>query len=192
MVKILNRKTKETEINAELVLYGSGKCDVCTQIGFFDHMLEAFAKHSLIDLKLVCKGDLHVDFHHSVEDVGIVIGKLLNEAIYPVGGIERFSNSVVVMDEAAVEVAMDLSNRAFLVYENFSHVGKVGEFDIELVEEFFRALSMNANITLHINKIRGKNSHHIIEATFKAFAVALRRALNKNERVKIPSTKGVL
>ncbi|MBR8465661.1 imidazoleglycerol-phosphate dehydratase HisB [Campylobacter sp. faydin G-140] len=187
-----NRTTKETQIEAELKIYGTGKCEIATGIGFFDHMLEAFGKHSLLDLKVICKGDTHVDFHHSVEDVGIVIGSLLKDAIYPVSGVERFGDSVVVMDEAAVLCALDLSNRAFLVYDGFNENGKVGEFDIELVEEFFRALAMNANITLHISKVRGKNNHHIIEAAFKSLAVALRRALAKNENISTPSTKGVL
>ncbi|MCD8213030.1 MAG: imidazoleglycerol-phosphate dehydratase HisB [Campylobacter sp.] len=186
------RKTKETDIKAELEIYGSGKCEISTGIGFLDHMLEAFGKHSLLNVKISCKGDTHVDFHHSVEDVGIVIGSLLKEGIYPVSGMERFGDSVVVMDEAAVSCALDLSNRAFLVYENFDANGKIGDFDIELAEEFFRAVAMNANITLHICKIRGKNNHHIIEAAFKSFAVALRRALAKNARIATPSTKGVL
>ncbi|QCD44789.1 imidazoleglycerol-phosphate dehydratase HisB [Campylobacter mucosalis] len=188
----ISRKTNETDINAKINLYGSGICNISTKIGFFDHMLQSFAKHALIDLELACDGDIYVDFHHSVEDVGIVIGSLLKQEIYPASGIERFGDSVVVMDEAAVSCAIDLSNRAFLVYENFSQSGKVGEFDVELVEEFFRAVASNANITLHLSKIRGKNAHHIIEATFKAFAVALRRAIAKNERVLTPSTKGVL
>ncbi|KEA46241.1 imidazoleglycerol-phosphate dehydratase HisB [Campylobacter mucosalis] len=188
----ISRKTNETDINAKINLYGSGICKISTKIGFFDHMLQSFAKHALIDLELACDGDIYVDFHHSVEDVGIVIGSLLKQEIYPASGIERFGDSVVVMDEAAVSCAIDLSNRAFLVYENFSQSGKVGEFDVELVEEFFRAVASNANITLHLSKIRGKNAHHIIEATFKAFAVALRRAIAKNERVLTPSTKGVL
>ncbi|WP_432264850.1 imidazoleglycerol-phosphate dehydratase HisB [Campylobacter gastrosuis] len=188
----LNRDTKETKISAQILLYGTGKCEISTGIGFFNHMLEAFAKHSLIDLKLDCRGDLEVDFHHSVEDVGIVIGLLLKEALYPLSGVERFANSVVAMDEAAVSCVIDLGNRAFLVYENFNESGKVGEFDVELVEEFFRAVCFNANITLHLKKERGKNAHHVIEATFKAFAVALRRALTQNSRIATPSTKGVL
>lgn len=185
------RKTKETDISLDLEIYGSGKCEISTGIGFFDHMLEAFGKHALFDMRLIAKGDLHIDFHHTVEDTGIVIGSLLKETIYPVNGIERFGEATVVMDEAAVNCALDLSNRPFLVYESISD-GKVGDFDIELVNEFFQALAFNANITLHITKIRGKNSHHIIEASFKALAVALRRALAKNERIGVPSTKGVL
>ncbi|MFC2750553.1 MAG: imidazoleglycerol-phosphate dehydratase HisB [Campylobacter sp.] len=187
----MQRKTKETDISLELEIYGSGKAEISTGIGFFDHMLEAFCKHALFDMKLVCKGDLHVDFHHSVEDVGIVIGQALREKIYPISGVERFGEATVVMDEAAVNCALDLSNRPFLVYESISE-GKVGEFDIELANEFFQALAFNAAITLHIAKIRGRNSHHILEASFKACAVALRRALAKNARVGVPSTKGVL
>ena len=187
----MQRKTKETDISLELEIYGSGKAEINTGIGFFDHMLEAFCKHALFDIKLVCKGDLHVDFHHSVEDVGIVIGQALREKIYPLSGVERFGEATVVMDEAAVNCALDLSNRPFLVYENISE-GKVGEFDVELANEFFQALAFNAAITLHIAKIRGRNSHHILEASFKACAVALRRALVKNSRVGVPSTKGVL
>ena len=187
----MQRKTKETDISLELEIYGSGKAEINTGIGFFDHMLEAFCKHALFDMKLVCKGDLQVDFHHSVEDVGIVIGPALREKIYPLSGVERFGEATVVMDEAAVNCALDLSNRPFLVYESISE-GKVGEFDVELANEFFQALAFNAAITLHIAKIRGRNSHHILEASFKACAVALRRALAKNSRVGIPSTKGVL
>ena len=187
----MQRKTKETDISLELEIYGSGKGEISTGIGFFDHMLEAFCKHALFDMKLVCKGDLHVDFHHSVEDVGIVIGQALREKIYPLSGVERFGEATVVMDEAAVNCALDLSNRPFLVYESINE-GKVGEFDVELASEFFQALAFNAAITLHIAKIRGRNSHHILEASFKACAVALRRALAKNSRVGVPSTKGVL
>lgn len=186
-----SRKTRETDINLELEIYGEGRAEINTGIGFFDHMLSALVKHSLMDVKLTCNGDLNVDAHHSVEDCAIVLGEAIAEAIYPLQGVERFANSVVVMDEAAVECALDLSNRAFLVYES-AMSEKIGEFDSELVEEFFVALSSNAKITLHLNKLRGHNSHHIAEATFKAFAVAFRRALSKNERVKIPSTKGVL
>ena len=187
----MQRKTKETDISLEFEIYGSGKAEINTGMGFFDHMLEAFCKHALFDMKLVCKGDLHVDFHHSVEDVGIVIGQALREKIYPISGVERFGEATVVMDEAAVNCALDLSNRPFLVYESISE-GKVGEFDVELANEFFQALAFNAAITLHIAKIRGRNSHHILEASFKACAVALRRALAKNARVGVPSTKGVL
>lgn len=188
-----NRATKETKIELELELYGHGTAQIQTGIGFFDHMLSAFAKHAWIDLNLRCEGDLQVDFHHSVEDCGIVLGSAIKEAIYPAQNIERFGDSVVVMDEAAVSAALDFSNRAFLVFDCPSlKRGKIGEFDAELVEEFFRALAFNANFTLHISQIRGENLHHVAEAAFKAFAVAFRRAISINERAGVPSTKGVL
>lgn len=188
----IKRETKETKIEVKLNLYGSGKYKIDTKIGFFNHMLESFSKHSLIDLEVICNGDIDVDFHHSVEDTAIVIGEALKKAIYPAKEIERFGNASVVMDESAVECDLDISNRPFLVYEVELSGGKVGEFDIELVEEFFRAIVFNAGLTTHLILKRGKNRHHIIEATFKAFAVALRRALTKNKRIKIPSTKGVI
>ncbi|WP_298832497.1 imidazoleglycerol-phosphate dehydratase HisB [uncultured Campylobacter sp.] len=188
-----NRATKETKIELELELYGRGSAQIQTGIGFFDHMLSAFAKHAWIDLNLRCEGDLQVDFHHSVEDCGIVLGSAIKEAIYPAQNIERFGDSVLVMDEAAVSAALDFSNRAFLVFDCTSlKRGKIGEFDAELVEEFFRALAFNANFTLHISQIRGENLHHVAEAAFKALAVAFRRAISINERAGVPSTKGVL
>ena len=188
----LQRQTKETSIVLELEINGSGKSDMKTGIGFFDHMLEAFAKHSLIDLKIECEGDLHVDFHHSVEDVGIVLGEALHKEIFPVGKIERFSNVVAVLDEAAIECDLDISGRAFLHYDVDISL-KVGEFDTELAEEFFRAVVINAKITAHIIKKRGKNRHHILEAAFKAFAISLRRALMINPKITdTPSTKGIL
>ena len=191
MKTTLTRTTKETDITIKINLAGVGQSNINTGIGFFDHMLEAFSKHALIDLDIHCKGDIHVDFHHSVEDVGIVLGSLLKGLIYPLEKVERFSNSVVVMDEAAVECDMDLSNRPYLVFD-LDADGKIGDFDVELCEEFFRAVVVNAGISAHIIKKRGKNRHHIVEAAFKAFAVALRRAIAKNERAGIPSTKGIL
>jgi imidazoleglycerol-phosphate dehydratase len=185
------RETKETQIAARLNLYGSGQSSIDTGVGFFDHMLEAFAKHAWIDLEIDCRGDLQVDAHHTVEDVGIVLGELLGEVIYPVRNIERYGNAVVVMDEAAMQCDIDLSNRGYLVFE-MPIGGKVGEFDVELVEEFFKAVAANMPLTLHLTYLRGRNKHHIIEAAFKAFAVALRRAVTPNERAGIPSTKGVL
>ena len=190
MVEV-NRKTKETDIKCKIDVYGCGKSQIKTGVGFFDHMLEALSKHSGIDIQLFCDGDLHIDAHHTVEDCGIVLGQALKKAIFPIQAVERYGNATVVMDEAATTCALDLSNRPFLVYEvNVS--GKVGDFDVELVEEFFHALSGNAGLTVHIIQDRGRNKHHILEASFKAFAVALRRALVKNERLGIPSTKGVL
>jgi len=185
------RTTKETNITVSLNLYGSGKSKIETGVGFLDHMLESFAKHSLIDLEVNCKGDIHIDDHHSVEDVGIVIGSLLAQAIYPVKNMERFGSANIVMDEACVSCDLDLSNRPYLVFE-LGVAGKVGQFDTELVEEFFRAFVLNARLSMHIIQLRGKNKHHIIEAAFKAVAVALRRATAHNERVGIPSTKDVL
>jgi len=185
------RKTKETNISAKLNLYGKGKSEIKTGIGFFDHMLEAFTKHSYMDLEIECDGDTEVDDHHSVEDTGIVIGKLLYKCLYPVKNIERYGNATVVMDEASVTCDIDISNRPYLVFD-LPIEGKVGQFDVELVEEFFRALVFNAGITMHLVCNRGKNKHHIIEASFKALAVALRRAIITNERAGIPSTKGML
>ncbi len=188
---VKTRETKETQIRVALELRGRGHSRIKTGVGFFDHMLESFAKHALIDLEVECRGDTHVDDHHSVEDVGIVIAQALAEAVYPVEGVERFGNATVVMDEAAVSCDIDLSNRPFLVFD-LPVDGKIGSFDVELVEEFFRALVFNTRLTAHIVMIRGKNRHHIVEAAFKAFAVALRRATASNERAGVPSTKGVL
>ena len=186
-----SRKTKETDITVSLELFGSGKSTIHTGVGFFDHMLESFAKHSLMDISVTCDGDTHIDDHHSVEDVGIVLGECLCEAIYPVKAMERFGNAAIVMDEACVSCDLDLSNRPYLVYET-SLEGKVGQFDVELAEEFFKAFVQNARVSAHIIQLRGRNKHHIIEASFKALAVALRRAVTKNERIGIPSTKDML
>ena len=188
---IKSRKTKETDITVTLELQGTGNSKIDTGIGFFDHMLESFSKHALIDLEVSCNGDTHIDDHHSVEDVGIVIGLALAEAMYPIEKVERFGSAAIVMDEACVRCDLDLSNRAFLVYD-VDVEGKVGQFDVELAEEFFRAIVFNARITAHIVMERGKNKHHIIEAAFKSLAVALRRAMAANERAAVPSTKGVL
>jgi len=185
------RTTKETDITVSLKLDGTGKSNLNTGVGFLDHMLESFSKHSLIDLDVACKGDTHIDDHHSVEDIAIVIGSLLAQAIYPVKNMERFGSANIVMDEACISCDLDLSNRPFLVYE-LGVSGKVGKFDTELVEEFFRALALNSRISMHIIEQRGKNRHHIIEGAFKAVAVAIRRATTTNERVGIPSTKDVL
>ncbi|MEA1954663.1 MAG: imidazoleglycerol-phosphate dehydratase HisB [Campylobacterota bacterium] len=187
----VKRETKETKISLKLNLYGKGEAKIDTGVGFLDHMLEAFTKHAHLDMEVNCVGDTHIDDHHTVEDVGIVVGHALRSAIYPIDSIERFGNATVVMDEASVSCDIDLSNRAFLVYE-LPFEGKVGNFDIELVEEFFRALAFNLPLTVHLVCNRGKNKHHIIEGAFKAFAVALRRAVTRNENAGIPSTKGVL
>ena len=188
---VKERNTKETQIRVELELYGEGKSSIDTGVGFFDHMLEAFAKHALIDLNVSCKGDTHIDDPDIFDTVVIVIATALAEAVYPIEKVERFGNAVVVMDEASVSCDLDLSNRPYLYYE-VPVSGKVGSFDAELAEEFFRAVVYNARLCAHIVLQRGKNRHHIIEAAFKAFAVALRRAVTRNERAGVPSTKGVL
>ncbi|AAP77922.1 MULTISPECIES: imidazoleglycerol-phosphate dehydratase HisB [Helicobacter] len=192
----ISRTTKETDISLKLLVYGNGNAQIQSGIGFFDHMLQSLTKHSLIDLELACKGDTFIDGHHSVEDCGIVLGQGLAQGIYPAAGIERFGNASIVMDEACVECDIDVSNRAFLVFETNAYKlpfkGRVGELDVELVEEFFRALCFNAHLSAHIVLKRGKNLHHIIEAMFKAFGVSLRRALTLNPRILTPSTKGVL
>ncbi|GHV08136.1 imidazoleglycerol-phosphate dehydratase [Campylobacterota bacterium] len=186
------RKTKETDIKLKLSLKGNGEAKIATRIGFFDHMLEAFAKHSLIDLELECQGDIHIDGHHTVEDVGIVLGAALAEAIFPPSGIERFADRIAVLDEAAVQCAIDVSGRPFLSFD-LPLDGMIGDFDAQLAEEFFRALIANMRISAHITLLRGGNRHHIVEAAFKAFAIALRSALAPNARVRgVPSTKGAL
>ncbi len=190
MVEI-KRATKETDIWVELEIDGEGRSEIETGIGFFDHMLQSFAKHGRFDLRVRCKGDLQVDFHHSVEDVGIVLGEAFYKSAFPPKHRERFGDTVIVMDETAVECAVDLSNRPYLVYETGLDF-KIGDFDAELVEEFFKAFVFNAHITCHLIKKRGKNRHHIAEASFKALAVALRRALRYDEKAGVPSTKGVL
>ncbi len=187
----VNRDTKETQIQCKIDLNGTGKSKIDTGVGFFNHMIEALSKHSSCDIELTCKGDLHIDAHHTVEDCGIVLGQALKKAIFPIENIERYGNATVVMDEACGTCALDLSNRPFLVYD-VKVFGKVGEFDSELAEEFFHALVTNSGITCHLINDRGTNKHHILEATFKSFAVALRRALVTNTRLGIPSTKGVL
>ena len=190
-MKTLTRTTKETNIIASLNLYGSAKSAIDTNVGFFNHMLDSLARHSLMDLDIKCNGDIDIDYHHSIEDCGIVLGKLLHQSLYPVGGIERFGYASIVMDEACVECSIDISNRAFLVFD-IPLSGKIGTFDSELIEEFFRALVFNANLSVHIIYKRGKNLHHISEAVFKSFGVALRNAIKPNDRIAIPSTKGML
>ena len=186
----IKRKTKETNIEIKINLEGKGNTKILTGIGFFDHMLEALSKHSGIDMEIFCDGDLFVDYHHSVEDVGIVLGEALYKEVFPVENIERFSSETVILDEAAVEVDLDISGRPYLVYE-MPREGLIRDFDLELVEEFFKSLIFNFKISAHIIYKRGTNKHHIVEAAFKAFAVALRRALSYRKS-GIPSTKGVL
>lgn len=187
----VQRVTKETNIKVSVELYGKGETNISTGVGFLDHMLEAFGRHAHLNLKISCVGDTHIDDHHSVEDVAIVLANALNKVIYPVKNIERYGNAVVVMDEASIACDIDLSNRGYLVFD-LPIGGKVGDFDVELVEEFFKSFAMNLPLTLHLIYQRGTNKHHIIEASFKALAVALRRALVVNNNAGIPSTKGVL
>lgn len=189
-----SRVTGETNIIASLNIYGTGLSNINTGIGFFDHMLTSFSKHGFIDLNVECVGDINVDYHHSIEDCGIVIGELIKNSIYPLSGVERFGFCSMVMDDVCVECSIDLSNRAFLVFDVplSNKILASAKFDCELVEEFFKALVFNANISAHIIFNRGSNIHHIVEATFKSFAVSFRRALTKNNTGSIPSTKGII
>ncbi|NUM53109.1 MAG: imidazoleglycerol-phosphate dehydratase HisB [Candidatus Hydrogenedentes bacterium] len=189
----ISRETKETKINLSVAIDGAGAIDATTGIGFFDHMLTHIAKHGLFDLTVNAKGDLEIDAHHTVEDVGICLGKAFAQALGDMKGIARFGHAVVPMDEALVEVAIDFSGRPFLVFEADLPRGKVGEFDSELTEEFFRAFAVNSRTTLHIVLRYGSNLHHCIEGIFKAFARALDRATQLDPRVTgVPSTKGML
>lgn len=190
----LTRTTSETDISARVDLDGSGRADVATGIGFLDHMLTALARHSLIDMTVAAKGDLHIDFHHTTEDVGIVLGQAVARALGEKRGIRRFGSALVPMDEALAEAAIDISGRPFLAWSVTFARDKVGEMDTELFEEFFRAFAMNAGITLHVTQKAGTNAHHVAEACFKALARALRVAVEIDPRVgdAIPSTKGSL
>jgi len=189
----LNRKTAETDITASLSLEGQGQGVITTGIGFFDHMLILFAKHGLFDLSLTAQGDLAVDGHHTVEDVGIVLGQLLRQCFGDKQGIKRYGTAFVPMDEALAMVSLDISGRPFLVYDLSIPTENVGDFATELTEEFFRAVAVNAGLTLHIRLLAGKNSHHIIEAVFKAFGRALDEATRVDDRIQgVMSTKGTL
>jgi len=188
------RKTAETDISLSLCLDGTGKSEVNTGVGFLDHMLTLFAKHGRFDLDVVCKGDIEVDDHHSVEDIGICLGMAFAEALGDSKGITRYGDITLPMDEALILAAVDLGGRSHLEYALEIPTEKVGTFDTELVEEFFTAFVRNAKMNLHILQFRGRNSHHIIEGTFKAVARALAKAIAVQEAYKdeIPSTKGVL
>lgn len=189
----IERKTGETDINVELDLDGEGKYEIDTGIGFFDHMLSLMAKHGLLDLKVMAKGDTYVDSHHTVEDVGIVIGECIKKALLDKASINRYGTAFVPMDEALAQVSMDISGRPFLVFDAEFTTDKLGTFDTEMVEEFFRAVAFNSGITLHVRVLYGKNNHHMIEGIFKAFGRALCEAASKNERIKgVMSTKGML
>ena len=190
----ISRETSETAITVALGLDGEGRADIATGIGFLDHMLTAVARHGLFDLKVQAKGDLHIDFHHTTEDVGIVIGQCLRQALGDKRGIRRYGAAVIPMDEALAEAAVDISGRPFLAWSVSFAQPKIGEMDTELFEEFFRALAFNAGITLHVTQKAGTNAHHVAEACFKALARALREAVEPDPRAisAIPSTKGVL
>jgi imidazoleglycerol-phosphate dehydratase len=190
----VNRKTKETSIDAEVNLDGKGIYKIDTGIGFLNHMLEQLSKHSLVDIDLKAKGDLHIDLHHTTEDSGIVIGEAIAKALGDKKGIKRYAHAYIPMDETLSRVSLDISNRPYLVWNVKLKVEKLGEMDTELFKEWFQAFSQSAGITLHIENIYGDNSHHIIESCFKGLARALRLALEKDARVgdSLPSTKGIL
>lgn len=189
----LERKTRETDIHLELNLDGSGESEVSTGIPFFDHMLESFAKHGAFDLRLRAKGDLQVDLHHTIEDVGIVLGSAVREALGDAVGIRRYGFFVLLMAEARVDVAVDVSNRPYFVYRVELSNDRVGDFDVSLVEDFLYALSQNAGLDLHVELRYGKSPHHVVEAIFKGLARALRVALEWDPRVRgVPSVKGSL
>lgn len=190
----ISRKTKETEISASVEIDGSGRFDVSTGVGFFDHMLEQLSRHSLIDMTVSAKGDLHIDDHHTVEDTGIVLGQAIAKALGERRGITRYASIDLAMDETLTRAAVDVSGRPFLVWQVAFSAPKIGSFDTELVREFFQALAQNAGITLHVTNHYGANNHHIAETCFKAVARALRAALEHDPRQAgaIPSTKGTL
>ncbi len=190
----ITRATSETRIELRLALDGTGVVEVATGIGFLDHMLTALARHALFDLRVRAEGDLHVDFHHTAEDVGIVLGQALARALGDKRGVRRYGHAVVPMDEALVDAAVDLSGRPFLAWSVEFERDKIGEIDTELFEEFFRALAMNGLMTLHVTQRAGRNAHHVAEACFKSVARALRMATEPDPRAgdAVPSTKGSL
>ncbi|THH35645.1 imidazoleglycerol-phosphate dehydratase HisB [Aliishimia ponticola] len=190
----ITRKTAETDISVEVNLDGTGQYDMKTGVGFFDHMLDQLARHALIDMTVRATGDLHIDDHHTVEDVGIAIGQALAKALGDKTGIRRYGSCLLPMDDALVRTALDLSARPFLVWNVDLPTAKIGTFDTELVREFFQALATHGGITLHVDMLHGVNSHHIAEAAFKSVARALREAVETDPRKAdaIPSTKGAL
>lgn len=189
----MNRKTNETDIKLKFSLDGSGKCNVNTGIGFFDHMINLFVRHGNFDIDLKCNGDLNIDNHHTVEDIGIVLGKALKGAIGDKRGITRYGTFYCPMDEALSRVSVDLSGRGYLLYQVNNLKDFVGNFETETLKEFFYALAINGEINLHITNLYGENTHHIIESIFKAFGRALKEACSVDENNnQIPSTKGVL
>ena len=189
----INRATNETRVDIELNLDGAGKTKIDSGVGFFNHMLNLFAAHGQFDLKVICAGDLEVDGHHSIEDIGIALGAALKAALGDKRGITRYGTFFLPMDETLALVSLDISGRPFLVYDGGELAPMIGAFDTELVEEFLRAFAFNAGITLHVKILYGKNSHHKVEAIFKALGHALKTAVTVDKKIKgIPSTKGVL
>ena len=190
----VKRETAETHITLSLTLDGQGTGTIASGIGFLDHMLTLFSRHSLFDLDVSCTGDLHVDQHHSVEDIGIALGKAFQQAIGDKKGIVRYADSILPMDETLTRVAVDVSGRPFLVFKTVFRREKIGDFDTELVREWFQAFAINAGITLHVETLYGENAHHIAESCFKGLARALRQAvsIDPREQGRIPSTKGTL
>ncbi len=189
----INRKTKETDISLELNIDGKGNSNVSTGVGFLDHMLESFARHGLFDLDVKCEGDLIVDCHHTIEDIGIVLGQAIKKALGDKKQIVRFGSTIIPMDESLVLVSLDLSNRPYLTFDYKFDVERVGYFDTEMVKEFFYAISYSAGMNIHIKVLEGGNAHHVIEAIFKAFAKSLDYATLKDPRIiDVLSTKGDL
>ena len=190
----LNRKTKETNIDVEVNIDGTGKSEINTGIGFLDHMLDQLSKHSLIDLKVKCIGDLHIDFHHTTEDSALALGEAISKALGTRVGITRFGQALSAMDETLSRVVVDCSNRPYLIWKVKITKPKLGEMDTELFKEWFQAFAQNAGITLHVENLYGENSHHIIESCFKGLARALRKAVEFDIKRagEIPSTKGTL
>jgi imidazoleglycerol-phosphate dehydratase len=189
----VRRTTKETDVRVRLVLDGGGESSVSTGVAFLDHMLELFARHGLFDLEVECRGDLHIDDHHSVEDIAITLGQALAQALGDKRGIARYGEATVPMDEALCRSVVDLSGRFYLVYEVETRRQTIGNFSVELAEHFWRSFAEAARCNLHVDCLRGRNTHHILEGTFKATARALRRAVERDTRVAgVPSTKGVL
>ena len=190
----VERKTKETEIAVSVDLDGSGKSEIATGIGFLDHMLEQLSRHSLIDLTVKAKGDLHIDFHHTTEDTGIAIGEAVSKALGERRGINRYGDAMIPMDETLTRVALDASNRPYLIWKVSFTKPKLGEMDTELFKEWFQAFAQSAGLTLHVENIYGENNHHIVESCYKGLARALRKVVEIDPRKSdaVPSTKGVL
>jgi imidazoleglycerol-phosphate dehydratase len=189
----MHRKTKETDVLVTLDLDGKGRSQVSTGLPFLDHMLDLFSKHGLFDMEVVCRGDLEIDDHHSVEDIAITLGQALSQALGDKAGVTRFGEAIVPMDEALCRSVVDLSGRFYLVYEVETRRQKIGNFSVELAEHFWRSFAEAAKFNLHIDCLRGRNTHHILEGTFKATARALRKAVERDGRVSgVPSTKGSL